>query len=605
MFKKLHLVFLFFWFGQIFFAQNVELFTQWNGRYDFTFIGNTLNPNENSYMNSPSILDSSTATLNLTTDDTIIAAYLYWAGSGTGDFDIKLNGTDFNADIQYNINGTNSNLEYFSAFKDVTSFIIDNGNGVYTFSDLDLSPFITDYYNINKTNFGGWAILVIYENPNLTLNQINIYQGLESLSPISPFFPDPFINSKTIILNNLYLISNTGAKIGFVAWEGDAYLGYEESLKFTTNQVYTLSNTLNPPTNAFNNTDTESNSSALYNMDLDVYSIENYIQPGMTSAEVRLQSGWDYVMLNTIVTKLNSQLPDATIVLNDYSTSCNSGSIELDYTVFNVNSTEVLPVNTQIGFYIGTDLIGTGSTQNDIAIGDSENGTITLTLPTSTAETFILTANVDYNLAVIELNENNNLFEMEITQWLSPPFNLLPSLETCNLGLTKGIFDFSNYEELVTDNSDYSVSFHENYNDAVNDDFPILNTSSYEANTTPKEIFVRLENDLGCYSITSFQLLTKNCPPIVYNAVSANNDGMNDDFFIDGLRDIFVNFKLEIYNRWGRLLWTGDNSKPNWNGYVADGVGTTKAPEGTYYYILHLNDPDYTEPLTGYLYITY
>lgn len=116
---------------------------------------------------------------------------------------------------------------------------------------------------------------------------------------------------------------------------------------------------------------------------------------------------------------------------------------------------------------------------------------------------------------------------------------------------------------------------------------------------------MRIENDLGCYSITSFNLLTQNCPPTVYNAVSANSDGYNDDFFIDGLRDIFVNFKLEIYNRWGRLLWTGNNNKPNWNGYVEDGVGGKNAPEGTYFYILHLNDQAYPEPLNGYLYLTY
>ena len=36
----------------------------------------------------------------------------------------------------------------------------------------------------------------------------------------------------------------------------------------------------------------------------------------------------------------------------------------------------------------------------------------------------------------------------------------------------------------------------------------------------------------------------------------------------------------------------------------AKSVGPDDAPEGTYYYILYLNDPDYTEPLTGYLYLT-
>ena len=119
------------------------------------------------------------------------------------------------------------------------------------------------------------AILVVYENPNLTLNQLNIYQGLEALSPNRPL---GIIDYMTIQLDNLYLISNTGAKIGFIAWEGDRFIQESERLSFSANGTTNiLSNPLNPSNNAFNGTNTETNSSNLYNMDLDVYSIENYI----------------------------------------------------------------------------------------------------------------------------------------------------------------------------------------------------------------------------------------------------------------------------------------------------------------------------------------
>lgn len=130
------------------------------------------------------------------------------------------------------------------------------------------------------------------------------------------------------------------------------------------------------------------------------------------------------------------------------------------------------------------------------------------------------------------------------------------------------------------------------------------NKTYYAVNLkAPKEIFVRIENQF-CFAITSFQLIVNNCPPEIFNAVSANNDGLNDTFFIEGLQNIFINFQLEIYNRWGRLIWTGNNSIPNWDGKVDNAVGNDYAPEGTYYYILNLNDPDYTKPLTGYLYLT-
>ena len=603
--KSIYLIFLLeILFPTLIKAQDISLFTQINGRYDFTFIGNTLNPSENTNFSPTFLYTQSSANLNLSSNDRIERAYLYWAGSGTGDTQIKLNGIDISPDQLSTVNGTFSNFTYFSAFKDITTFVQSTGNGTYTLSDFDINSLVSTYTS-NATQFAGWAILVVYENPSLTLNQINIYQGLEALSPNPNAIP-PLIDNMTIQLNNLYLISNTGAKIGFIAWEGDRFIQVNERLSFTANATTTiLNNPLNPSNNAFNGTNTETNSTNLFNMDLDVYSIENYIVPGTTSATVSLQSGQDYVMLNTVVTKLNSQLPDATIVLENPTSTCNSREVTIDFTVSNLNSTEILQANTPITFYIGTQAITTTYTQNIIPIGGSENGTITLTIPTTIPLTFTLTAVVDDtgNGSGIrpELNENNNSFQIEIELTVAPTFNPLENLTSCNLGLTRGLFDFSNYSELVKNNLSDIVSFHESYIDAVQNFNPTTNSSNYEALTTPKEIFVRIDN--GCFSVTSFFLLTENCPPTVYNAVSPNNDTTNDTFFIDGLRDVFVNFELLVYNRWGKHLWTGNNNKPDWDGYVQEGISSTIAPDGTYYYILYLNDPNYPEPLTGYLYI--
>src|SRR5690606_4450911 len=83
-------------------GQDIALYTQFLGKYDFTMIGNTMNPFENSENNSfCHILTSSSAALNLTPDQNIEAAYLYWAGSGSlaqADLNIKLNGNDITPD---------------------------------------------------------------------------------------------------------------------------------------------------------------------------------------------------------------------------------------------------------------------------------------------------------------------------------------------------------------------------------------------------------------------------------------------------------------------------------------------------------------------------
>ena len=71
------------------------------------------------------------------------------------------------------------------------------------------------------------------------------------------------------------------------------------------------------------------------------------------------------------------------------------------------------------------------------------------------------------------------------------------------------------------------------------------------------------------------------------------------------MKNIFLEFKIEIYNRWGRLLWTGNQNTEDWNGYVKDGISIKKATDGTYFYLIFLNDIDYPQPLTGFLYINH
>lgn len=576
-------------------GQDVSLYQQFNGRYDFTFLGNTLNPLENTYQPSPpTIFTSSSASLTLQPNDVVEKAYLYWAGCGTGDFNVKLNDVDITAQRTFS-NVLQTQFNFFSAFADITAQIQSTGNGTYTLSELDVTSFINLHF-LNKTNFAGWAIVVVYSNPDLPLNQLNVYDGLQVVSQQQ--------TQLNITLNSLNVIDNNDAKIGFLAWEGDVGLSNNETLSINGN---ILSNALNPPTNAFNGTSTVTNSTNLYNMDLDIYNIQNNIQIGDTSAEIQMTSNQDFVMINAIVSKLNSQLPDATIVIDATNQACNSNILLVDFTVYNINSTEILPSGTPIAIYANDSFIEYTETITPIPIGGSWSDQISLLLPFGLPLNFELKFVVDDdgtgNGIVIEINEDNNIDTELILQNSSPTFNKLDNLTSCNEGLKKGTFNFSNYEELVKTDSNQEVYFYETIDDAFNQTNPIINTTNYIANSTPKEIFIRIENE-NCFAFTSFLLTTRNCPPTVYNYVSGNFDGFNDGFFIDGLRNIFLNFEVKIYNRWGKWLWTGNHSKPDWDGYVENGIDEKYAPAGTYYYVIYLNDPDYREPLVGYLYLT-
>ena len=111
-------------------------------------------------------------------------------------------------------------------------------------------------------------------------------------------------------------------------------------------------------------------------MDLDIYEIDSYINIGDTNASIALTSFQDFIMINTVVTKLNSQLPDATIVFETSAVNCDSRDIFLNYVVSNVNSTDFLPANTPITFYANGTAVATTYTSNDIPIGGNESGSI-------------------------------------------------------------------------------------------------------------------------------------------------------------------------------------------------------------------------------------
>ncbi|HCQ12914.1 gliding motility-associated C-terminal domain-containing protein [Flavobacterium sp.] len=579
------------------YGQNVALYNQFNGRYDFTFIGNTMNVAENTAFDPCVILTSSSATYNLNPGDVVESAYLYWAGSGTGDFNVNLNGTPIVAERTFALTWANSGLPFFSAFANVTSLVSATGSGSYTLSNLDVSSFLNpNNYCVNGTNFAGWAIVIVYRNDALPLNQLNIYDGLQSVP-----------TALTINLSSLNVIDNADAKIGFVAWEGDRNIAVGETLTINGNVI--SNPPLNPANNAFNGTNSLTGSTTLYNMDLDIYNIENNIEIGDSSALIQLTSSQDFVMINAVVTKLNSQLPDATISIDEIIEECNSRLIQVNFTVYNTLSTNELQSGTPIAIYANGEFIQYTETTLPIPIDGSWSSQVTIEIPDTIPDGFNLLFVVDDDGTgtgiVTELLENNNTDQEIITFNSSPSFNELQPIISCNQGLTSGTFDFGNYDELVLANpTDTFIGYYESNEDAENDVNAILNTTNYLATATPKEIFIRVENE-NCFAITSFLLNVRNCPPTVYNYVSPNNDNYNETFFIKGLWDIFVNFELEVYNRWGRLVWQGNNQTDDWDGFSTKGfkLDNELSPKGTYYYLLFLNDPDYPQPLTGFLYL--
>jgi len=108
---------------------------------------------------------------------------------------------------------------------------------------------------------------------------------------------------------------------------------------------------------------------------------------------------------------------------------------------------------------------------------------------------------------------------------------------------------------------------------------------------TPGTYIVTLlvEDENGCRDEASQQYLISGSFAIP-NSFTPNGDGFNDLFVVVGL-EAYDNVKLNIYNRWGNVVYSSNDYNNDW--------AATDQPDGVYFYILELgNDETYNGNIT-------
>ena len=126
----------------------------------------------------------------------------------------------------------------------------------------------------------------------------------------------------------------------------------------------------------------------------------------------------------------------------------------------------------------------------------------------------------------------------------------------------------------------------------------------------PRSILLNMEINDDCKVLACGNV-------VVHNAFSPNGDGMNDVFKIDSIDDItcYPENNVEIYNRWGILVFETDNYNNTTNAFdgISRGRTTVKQsdglPTGTYFYIINYKSLDGNNVLQnnkkdGYLYLS-
>src|SRR5690606_34773751 len=95
---------------------------------------------------------------------------------------------------------------------------------------------------------------------------------------------------------------------------------------------------------------------------------------------------------------------------------------------------------------------------------------------------------------------------------------------------------------------------------------------------------VRIGDCLASDSIVVDELYC-DCPMMIPNAFSPNGDGVND-VFKPGLPGAcpVSDYKMQIYNRWGQMVYVGHLPEDGWDGTVSG----KPADAGVYYYQLFM-----------------
>lgn len=291
---------------QVLIAQQTTItrFARFTGNLNFVATGGSLRTQSNAG-DACAVGTSSTQVLSgIPAGASIVAAYLYWGGSGaTADTSVTLNGVGVTADRTFaaTFNNGGTNFPYFGGFADITARIA--GNGTLTFAGLTVNTGAP--HCGSSAVAAGWSVIAIYGSPTERLRAVNVYDGLQFFRGSAlTLTPDGFRVPAT----------NFDARMAIVAWEGDPgnstpLNGFSESLSFngvTVDDGILVAGS-DPAVQPYDGTVNTLGVADSYGVDVDTFDVTALLAPGQTSATTQFSAGGDLVLLTAQIVSATSE----------------------------------------------------------------------------------------------------------------------------------------------------------------------------------------------------------------------------------------------------------------------------------------------------------
>jgi len=132
----------------------------------------------------------------------------------------------------------------------------------------------------------------------------------------------------------------------------------------------------------------------------------------------------------------------------------------------------------------------------------------------------------------------------------------------------------------------------------------VLNAESFRGNLGAGDYKVYIEDAGGCNKEIEIKInqptLSKACGTYIPNAFSPNGDRINDNFYVVGSLSGIAMKSMQIYNRWGELVFENQGQcseigteSCGWNGLINNRL----APVGVYVYLIAIETPFNSRPI--------
>ena len=286
------------------FSQTITRYARFVGNINFVATGGSLRTQPNTVDACAVGATSTAAVAGIPAGSAVLAAYLYWGGSGsTIDSSVTFAGAAINASRTFTTTFNNGGtlFPYFGGFADVTARVAGNGN--YTFGGLTVNTGAP--HCGSQAVVAGWGLIVIYQRAAESLRAINVFDGLQY-----------FRGSAVTLTPDGFRVPPTGidGRMAIVAWEGDPQNstplnGFSELLSFNGNALddgIVVAGS-DPVVQPYDGTVNTLGIETSYGVDVDTFTVDPYISAGQTSATTVFSAGGDLVLLTAQVVSVTTE----------------------------------------------------------------------------------------------------------------------------------------------------------------------------------------------------------------------------------------------------------------------------------------------------------